>query len=201
MPEMKLDRLVIVDIETTGLDFENDYILEVGFVIADAELNELSSCHWLVNEVGALMQLHKNQFVLDMHTKSGLIRDLRAVPEEDRRGYGKTTAEIFEWLIYTQEIGIGEYPMVGSNVGGFDRQFLKRRMPTIEGLFHYRSPDVSSLKAFGQFFSKDLVVAYNAEDRFKKENAVHRAVPDCRTSLAELRFWRDNLFGVAMLDD
>jgi len=200
---LKTDLLVLTDIETTGLDVNEDEILEVGILIADKDLNEVASRSWLVHEFGWYMKLYKAQdpFVRQMHEASGLISDLRAVAEDERMGYGKVTASIFQWLAFDQGIIPGEYPMVGSNIANFDRPFLKKNMGLLEGIFHYRNLDVSSLKVAGMFFDAELTAAYENDQRFDKKKAAHRGVADCRITLEELKFWRDNLFGVSMLDD
>jgi oligoribonuclease len=67
--------------------------------------------------------------------------------------------------------------------------FLRRYMPTLEAYLHYRNVDVSTLKELARRWRPQLLE--DAPD--KSEN--HRALEDINESIAELRFYRDAVFG------
>ena len=71
--------------------------------------------------------------------------------------------------------------------------FLARLMPRLEGYFHYRNLDVSTVKELCRRWSPELLAG------FSKESA-HTALSDIRDSVAELRYYRQfmgRLGGVA----
>ena len=59
-------------------------------------------------------------------------------------------------------------------------------MPRFERYFHYRNLDVSTLKELCQRWAPDKASAF-------EKAATHRALEDIRGSIAELRFYRDEL--------
>lgn len=76
MTEAEKVAFVCIDIETTGLDYENDCILEVAIVLADEDLNEVGSKSWLVYPDTNLNHMN------DFYRK----RKHERVPQEASRG-------------------------------------------------------------------------------------------------------------------
>jgi oligoribonuclease len=70
-----------------------------------------------------------------------------------------------------------------------DRRFLARQMPELEGYFHYRNLDVSSLKILAQHWSPQVLEGV-------KKNGSHLAMDDIRDSVSELRHYRQHFFNV-----
>ena len=70
------ERIVWIDCEMTGLDIKNDALIEVAALVTDSELNILGDGVDVVikPEDAALAQM--NDFVRDMHTRSGLLKEL-----------------------------------------------------------------------------------------------------------------------------
>lgn len=66
---------------------------------------------------------------------------------------------------------------------------MARLMPELEGYFHYRNLDVSTLKELAARWKPQIL------DRLHKKSA-HRALDDIRESVEELRFYRQELFTV-----
>ena len=72
--------LIWIDLEMTGLDTEQDYIIEIATIVTDAHLNILAE--------GPVLAIHQNAAVLNnmdawnrtQHGKSGLIDRVRASP-------------------------------------------------------------------------------------------------------------------------
>ncbi len=64
-----------------------------------------------------------------------------------------------------------------------DRRFLHRLMPTLEGYFHYRNLDVSTLKELARRWSPSLLEGVD-------KVAAHTALSDVRDSIDELRYYR-----------
>lgn len=68
----------------TGLDIENDALIEVAALVTDSELNILGDGVDVVIKPDDAALAQMNDFVRDMHTTSGLLKELPA---------GKTMAE------------------------------------------------------------------------------------------------------------
>jgi oligoribonuclease len=79
----------------------------------------------------------------------------------------------------------GKSPMCGNSVWQ-DRRFLSRYMPSLEQYFHYRMIDVSTLKELAQRWAPQIYGGLHKEAR-------HLALEDIRDSIAELRYYRENL--------
>jgi oligoribonuclease len=77
-------------------------------------------------------------------------------------------------------------PMCGNSICQ-DRRFLARQMPTLEGYFHYRNLDVSTLKILAQRWAPDVASGFTKE-------STHRALSDICDSIAELAWYRQALF-------
>ena len=75
--------------------------------------------------------------------------------------------------------------MCGNTIGQ-DRRFLVKYMPTLEGYFHYRNVDVSTLKELARRWRPELVSA------FKKKQA-HTALADVLESIDELAYYREHM--------
>lgn len=171
------------DIETTGLDRETGYLLEVGCIITDDRLNEVERLAFCVKpdvSVDTLIEAC-NGFVRDMHTASGLWDDLRSgggLPVEEAEAC--LVAAVDKW-------SGGEKHLLAGNTVHFDRTWLRKHMSHLEERFHYRNFDVSTLKEAHRLFAP-------AGNPFDKTNTRHRALVDLEYSIAELRYYL-NLMG------
>lgn len=183
--------LAWLDIETTGLNPNRDQILEVGFILTDDDLNESARRAWVLPFDGEV-----NDFILDMHTRSGLLRECGALHEGWKRWndssipvkhVGLIEQEIVDWL---KERLKGEKPPLCGNTISFDKSFVSfmPRGKEILDLFHYRSIDVSSIKELARRWRPDVY------ERRPKPAAQHRSLPDLEDSIAELKFYRQELF-------
>ena len=76
-------------------------------------------------------------------------------------------------------------PMCGNSICQ-DRRFLARLMPELESYFHYRNLDVSSLKVLAQKWYPKVAKGFTKESK-------HLALDDIRDSIAELKYYRENL--------
>ncbi|MGQ4495627.1 oligoribonuclease [Dermabacteraceae bacterium P13115] len=180
LPKPSQDRIVWVDCEMTGLDKANDALIEVAVLVTDAELNILGEGVDVViaPPAGALEQM--NDFVRDMHTKSGLLEELSAgtTLEDAQR----------QCLEYVREHcpEPGKVPLAGNSVGT-DRAFLQRDLGEFENYLSYRTIDVSSLKELAKrWFPRVFFQA-------PKKQGGHRALADIRESILELAYYREAL--------
>lgn len=175
------DRIVWIDCEMTGLDLENDALIEVAALVTDFELNQLGDGVDVVikPEPAALEQM--GDFVRDMHTKSGLLAEL-----DEGVSMEEAQALVLEYVMqHAPEAG--KAPL-GGNTVSTDRGFLERDMPQLAGHLHYRTIDVSSIKELSRRWYPRAY--FNAPAK----HGGHRALADIRESIAELRYYREAVF-------
>ena len=173
------DRLIWIDLEMTGLDTDNDSIIEIATVVTDAQLNvlaegpEFAIAHPL-ETLEAMDDWNRNQ-----HGKSGL---WRRVLEE---GVPLAEAEARTLDFVRRWVPAKASPMCGNSICQ-DRRFLHRLMPRLEQYFHYRNLDVSTLKELARRWAPDVL------EGVRKQSA-HTALSDVHDSIAELRHYRQHL--------
>jgi oligoribonuclease len=175
------DRLVWIDCEMTGLDVDNDALIEVAALVTDFELTVIGEGVDIVIKPPAEALAQMNPVVTEMHTHSGLLDELD-------QGVDLATAES-SVLDYVREFvpEPGKAPLAGNTVGT-DRLFLSRDMPQLESHLHYRIVDVSSIKELARRWYPR---AYFASP-VKRGN--HRALADIQESIEELRYYRAAIF-------
>ena len=124
--------LIWVDMEMTGLDPDNDRIIEVAVVVTDSNLNILGE--------GPVFAIHQSDEVLDgmdawnkgTHGRSGLIDRIKASTVTE----AEAETALIEFL--KKYVPSGKSPMCGNTICQ-DRRFMARGMPKLEAFFHYLS--------------------------------------------------------------
>jgi oligoribonuclease len=175
------DALVWIDCEMTGLSLADDALIEVAALVTDYDLNVLGEGIDVVIKPPQAALEQMNDFVTQMHTKSGLINELDA---------GVTLREAEEQVLdYVRTFATepGKTPLAGNSIGT-DRAFLARDMTELEGWLHYRVVDVSSIKELARHW---FPRAYFASP---EKGGQHRALADIRESIDELRYYRRAVF-------
>ncbi|RLB61956.1 MAG: oligoribonuclease [Deltaproteobacteria bacterium] len=174
------ENLVWVDLEMTGLDPATCTIVEIASLITDSNLALVAEGPNLIIHQPADVLAQMKPEVVALHKRSGL---LSKIPES------KTTvaqAETATLELVKQHCKRGRALLCGNSIWK-DRQFLERYMPELAGYLHYRMIDVSSIK--------ELVRRWYGEDRhFPKKRECHRALDDIRESIAELQWYRSQVF-------
>ena len=171
--------LVWIDLEMTGLHPDEDRIIEIATIVTDAYLEVLAEGPEIVIHQGAGVIAAMDAWNTEQHGRSGLTQRVLASTCTE----GEAQARTLEFV--KRFVPAGKSPMCGNSVC-LDRRFLHRYMPRLERFFHYRSIDVSTLKELCRRWAPDTA------GRFEKR-AEHRALLDIRGSIAELRFYRDEL--------
>ncbi len=166
----------------TGLDHTRDVIVEIATIVTDDELDVVAEGPDLVIHQPDDVLATMDPFVVEMHTKSGLLEAIRASPVTLEEA-GAATLE----FLRTTVPGTKAVPLCGNSIGT-DRRFLAAYLPAIEAFLHYRSIDVSSVK--------ELVRRWYPEVRQARpqKSGSHRALDDIRDSIAELRYYRARVF-------
>lgn len=175
--------LVWIDLEMTGLDPETDVIVEIATIVTDGWLERVELGPDLVVSAPADALARMDATVRTMHTSSGLVEAIKATRRTARQAE-QLTLEFVRALVPQPATA----PLAGNSVHA-DRMFLRRYMPELEAHLHYRNVDVSTLKELARRWRPALL------DGAPKKREQHRALEDITESIAELRFYRDALFG------
>ena len=168
-----------VDIETTGTDPEKDEILEIGIVLTKPNLEEICRIHSLVHFEGRM-----TQWAFLQHAKTGLLDLCR---ESSIRIH---TAEQVCGVALMHELarsGNDQEPLLCGSSVHFERSFLRRHMPGLIELFHYRSVDVSALREDAR------ACGFALEDPEGFESK-HRVMSDIDDSIALLKRIRREVY-------
>ena len=167
-----MDKIIWVDIETTGLDYEKDSILEIAVVVTDYGFDILDSYH---REVQPPKGYSINPWAKNTHTKNYLLKDL-----EDKPLLAQVDRELSDWArdaIVVKE----KYPMAGNSIY-FDKRFVESRLPMFNPYFGKNVIDVSGI---GKLLDNLGLVD---KDRVVKTYR-HRAMADILESIDELRYY------------
>jgi len=170
-------RLVWIDLEMTGLDTSRDSILEIATVVTDSQLNVLATGPELAIAHSLATLESMDDWNRHQHGKSGLWRRVLEEGVSMADAEARTLAFLREW------VPAGASPMCGNSICQ-DRRFLARFMPALEGWFHYRNLDVSTLKELARRWKPDLMKGIPKEGK-------HEALADVLESITELRYYRD----------
>jgi oligoribonuclease len=172
------NNLVWLDCEMSGLDPEKERLLEIAVVITGPDLTPRME--------GPVVVIHQsNELLAGMdawnkgtHGKSGLIDKVKTSTV--------TEAQAEEQLIdfIKKYVSKGVAPMCGNTIGQ-DRRFLLKYLPKLEGWFHYRNLDVSTLKELSKRWKPEVYAS------FKKQQS-HTALADVHESIDELAHYREH---------
>ncbi len=170
--------LVWVDMEMTGLDPDNDRIIEVAVIVTDPELNIIAE--------GPVFAIHQSDATLDKmdnwnkgtHGKSGLIDRVKASTVTEAQAEQELIAFLKKYVPSNKS------PMCGNSICQ-DRRFMARGMPKLEAFFHYRNLDVSTLKELCRRWKPEVASGF-------KKHQKHTALADITESIEELRYYREH---------
>jgi oligoribonuclease len=175
------DRLVWIDCEMTGLDIEQDALIEIACVVTDGELTLLDGGIDLIIKPPAEAVDQMSDVVREMHTKSGLLADLSG---------GMALDEAQDAVLAYVKHHVPEAkkaPLCGNSIAT-DRWFIARDMPVLDNWLHYRMIDVSSVKELARRWYPRAYFASPAK------HGGHRALADITESVQELRYYREAVF-------
>ena len=174
------NKLIWLDMEMTGLDPQNDRIIEVAMVVTDNDLNVLAQSEvYAVHQDDAVLNA-MDEWNTRTHGNSGLTARVRAST------LSEADVEAALLAFMAEHVPARTSPMCGNSIGQ-DRRFMARWMPKLEAYFHYRNLDVSTVKELCKRWQPDV-----AKGVVKK--GAHTALADILESIDELRYYRANFF-------
>ena len=170
--------LIWLDCEMTGLDPDNERVIEIAVVITGPNLEPRIE--------GPVLVIHQSDELLDKmdkwnkstHGKSGLIDKVKAstISEAD--------AEVEILAFLKKYVPKATSPLCGNTISQ-DRRFLVKYMPKLDAFFHYRNIDVSTFKELAKRWRPEVYKA------FKKQQK-HTALADVHESIDELVHYREH---------
>ena len=174
--------LIWVDLEMTGLNPDQDVVIEIATIVTDSDLNTLAE--------GPVIAIHQPDAVLEgmdewnttHHNRSGLVDRVRASDADEGDATEDTIAFLSHW------VPAGASPMCGNTICQ-DRRFMARHLPRLEAYFHYRNLDVSTLKILMQRWRPELEAGFT-------KTGTHLALDDIRESIAEMRYYREHFLNM-----
>ena len=174
--------LVWVDCEMTGLDPEQDVLVEIAVVVTDSELNQLDEGLDLLIVTDAAKLAGMADVVRDMHTQSGLLEALATATTTLEEAEQQVLDYVMRFVPERRKA-----PLCGNSIAT-DRAFIVRHMPRLDDHLHYRMIDVSSIKELARRWYPR--VYFNAPVK----TGGHRALADIEDSITELRYYRSTVF-------
>lgn len=198
---------ISIDIETTGLDRENDQVLEIGAIIENTlnplPYEELPKFHAIIKHdrySGSAFALHMNQRIFKIHADRILLKDEdEKIRYDDYHNIVKADSVAYEFYYWCSLHLTENKPkdsqtpvkvtVAGKNFAGFDNPFLSR-LPEWNKYFrfHHRTLDPAPL-FWNIMEDKTLPDLIKCMDRAGIEDPVvtHDAVQDAWDVIRVLR--------------
>jgi oligoribonuclease len=176
------DELVWIDCEMTGLDLKTDLLIEIAVLVTDADLNILGDGIDVVIHADDAALSSMIPIVTDMHTRSGLIEEVRASTVD----LAAAEEEVLDY-IRTHVKQSKTAPLAGNSIAT-DRGFIARDMPKLDDYLHYRMIDVSSIKELCRRWYPRIYFGQ------PEKGLAHRALADIHESIRELQYYRRTAF-------
>lgn len=166
--------------EMTGLNPDNDKVIEIAMIITDSELNVLAQ-----SEVYAIHQSddilnNMDEWNTHTHTRTGLIERVKSSTYTEQQVESELLQFMQTWLPEKTS------PMCGNTIHQ-DRRFMVRHLPHLENYFHYRNLDVSTIKELARRWSPSVYKGI-------AKKGAHKALDDILESIEELKYYRATFF-------
>ena len=180
--QQNANNLIWIDLEMTGLDTQNDLIIEIATIVTDQELNILAEGPMIAVHQSDEIMAGMDEWNTKQHGGSGLTERVK----QSQYNEAQAEKETIEFL--SQYVPSGSSPMCGNSICQ-DRRFLARCMPELENFFHYRNLDVSSIKELVKRWKPGI------SSGLTKQSS-HLAMDDVKDSINELIYYRTHFFNL-----
>jgi oligoribonuclease len=157
-------------------------LIEIAVLVTDADLNILGDGVDVVIHADDAAMSSMVDVVTQMHTRSGLIEEVRASTVD------LATAETMVLEYIRQHVKQAKTAPLAGNSIATDRGFITRDMPDLDSFLHYRMIDVSSIKELCRRWYPRIYYGQPAK------GLAHRALADIHESIRELQYYRRTAF-------
>jgi len=170
--------LIWIDLEMTGLEPQQDQIIEIATVVTDNNLEILAQGPVIAIRQPLSVMETMDDWNTRHHGDSGLSERVAS------SSYSLRDAETETLGFLRQHVKAGKSPMCGNSICQ-DRRFMARLMPELEAFFHYRNLDVSALKELASRWKPEVMEGF-------VKKAAHLALDDVLESIDELKHYRQH---------
>jgi len=174
----KSKNLIWIDLEMTGLDTQNDNIIEIATIVTDFSLKIVAEGPVLAIKQSKQIMTEMDEWNTAHHGNSGLTEKVLQSNISAMEAEAQTLSFLKDY------VKPGVSPMCGNGICQ-DRRFLAREMPELERFFHYRNLDVSTIKILAQIWKPSIAGGIKKESK-------HRALDDIKDSINELIYYKSS---------
>ncbi len=172
----RVENLLWLDMEMTGLDVNKEVVIEVACIVTDMNFRELDSFETIVKQPQSYLD-SMDSWNTEHHGKSGLTA--KVPTGMDPEMMEMKLIDLINKHFPLSKTDLKKRPIMAGNSIAQDRLFIDKYFKNLSARLHYRMVDVSSFKVV-------MNNKYNLE--YKKQNS-HRALDDIRESIGELKFY------------
>lgn len=169
-----MKKLLWLDMEMSGLDIEQEVIIEVAAIVTDLNFRELDSYEAVVKQPQKYID-EMDDWNREHHTASGLIAKIPLGMEPET-----VEARLVD-LVRKHFPDPRDRPVLAGNSIHQDKLFIDKYFKRLSELLHYRMLDVTAWK---------IILREKFGFEYRKQNQ-HRALEDVRESIQELRAYVD----------
>lgn len=167
--------------QQTGLDVENDTVIELACILTNGELEEIEAGPEIAIHHPDSILDHMNEWCMEHHTASGLVDRCKA----STTSLAQAEQQVLDFV--ARHAQPGQALFAGNSVH-VDVAFIRRRMPRLYEYMHYRIVDVSTVKELARrWFPRETA-------RAPRKTLSHTALSDIKESIEELQFLRKAVF-------
>ncbi len=173
--------LAWIDLEMTGLNVDQDVILEIACILTDSQLTIIKEGPSLVIHQPEATLKQMNTWSQEQHALSGLTQEVQRSTISVKQAEKKV-------LDFLRNYCEPETALLAGNSVWQDRLFMRRYMPDIVDFLYYRLIDVTTIKELVDRWYSD------SEQREFVKKDLHRALPDTYESIEELKHYKKHFF-------
>ncbi|CEQ38822.1 SPOSA6832_00282 [Sporobolomyces salmonicolor] len=162
------DNILWIDCEMTGLELKEDRILEIACIATNAQLEPL--------DAGIEFIVKTEKEVLEK------MNDCK---------YTMSEIDSLVAAYVSKHFPPSTPALLAGNSVHADRAFINKDLPLLASKLHYRILDVSSIKEISRRWYPTLMGGGGYKS---KDESEHRALSDIKSSIDELKFYRQHLF-------
>ncbi|XP_008556092.1 protein jagunal isoform X3 [Microplitis demolitor] len=141
------NNIVWMDMEMTGLDIENDKILEIACLVTNEDLKIISTDFQIVIHQPDDVLNKMNSWCIRTHSASGLLDAVKSSKNTMQDAENK----LMEFL---RTYAVEKITPLAGNTIWMDRIFLRKYLPIVDEYLNYRIIDVSTIKELARAMNK-----------------------------------------------
>lgn len=179
--------MCFIDIETDGLSFTKNNILEFGAIAITGEYEIIAEFNEVIPVRAALLDHCITPYVREMHNNNGLLETIAYMTDSlPVLSYSKALDEYLadlaavedKFIAFLEQNGYekGKVVVCGHSIATFDIPMIREQMPKLAAWFSHRTLDFG---AIGRFLRA------NKAPLNPSPEMPHRALLDCRMELGE----------------